>query len=301
MEDEALHGEHAASACGPAAGPYSRPPPFAARGAHGARAANVGTVYLVGAGPGNPELLTVRAARVIAAGDVIVHDRLVASEIVALARPGAQRIYVGKARSNHTLPQQEINALLVRFAREGRCVVRLKGGDPFVFGRGGEEIELLAAEGIPFEVVPGITAATGIAAYAGIPLTHRDHAQAVTFVTGHLQNGSMDLDWTALARPRQTIVVYMGLLGLPILCRELVRHGLPATTPAAVVQQGTTARQRVVVGTLGDLPARASDAGLAPPTLIIVGEVVNLRATLSWFDPAARRDAPRAAALAAAD
>ncbi len=301
MEDQALHGEHAAPADAPADDPLTRPPPRAARGAHAARATNAGTVYLVGAGPGNPELLTVRAARVIAEGDVIVHDRLVAREIVALARPGAQRIYVGKARSNHTLPQKEINALLVRFAREGRCVVRLKGGDPFVFGRGGEEIELLAAEGIPFEVVPGITAATGIAAYAGIPLTHRDHAQAVTFVTGHLQDGSMDLDWTALARPRQTVVVYMGLLGLPILCRELVRHGLPAITPAAVVQQGTTARQRVVVGTLGDLPSRAAEAGLAPPTLIIVGNVVNLRATLCWFDPAERHGVHRASALFAAD
>jgi uroporphyrin-III C-methyltransferase/precorrin-2 dehydrogenase/sirohydrochlorin ferrochelatase len=244
-------------------------------------------VFLVGAGPGNPDLLTLRAAKVIAQGDAIVYDRLVGSEILGLARADARRIYVGKARSNHTLPQDEISALLVRLAHEGKRVVRLKGGDPFVFGRGGEELETLTAHGIAFEVVPGITAATGIAAYAGIPLTHRGHAQAVTFVTGHLKDGTMDLDWPALARPRHTVVVYMGLLGLPILCRELIAHGLPATTPAAVVQQGTTAQQRVIVGTLANLPGRAFDARMAPPTLIIVGDVVRLRNTLAWFDPAA--------------
>lgn len=264
-------------------------------------AANVGTVYLVGAGPGNPDLLTLRAAKVIALGDVIVYDRLVGAGIMALARPGTQRIYVGKARSNHTLPQDGISALLVRLALEGKQVVRLKGGDPFVFGRGGEEAELLAAHGIPFEVVPGITAANGIAAYAGIPLTHRDYAHAVTLVTGHLHDGTMDLDWAALARPRQTVVVYMGLLGLPILCHELIVHGLPATTPAAIVQQGTTAQQRVVVGTLADLPGRAFDARLLPPTLIIVGEVVRLRDKLGWFEPEASAAVARSAARGVAD
>jgi uroporphyrin-III C-methyltransferase/precorrin-2 dehydrogenase/sirohydrochlorin ferrochelatase len=280
----------------------ARPPLYAIGGAGvTAVAASVGIVYLVGAGPGNPELLTIRAANVIARADVIVYDRLVAREIVALGRPGAQRIYVGKARSNHTLPQHEINALLVRLALDGKHVVRLKGGDPYVFGRGGEEAERLAAHGIPFEVVPGITAATGIAAYAGIPLTHRDCAHSVTFATGHLQDGTLDLDWPALARPGQTVVIYMGLLGLPILCRELVAHGLPPTTPAAIVQQGTTAQQRVVVATLADLTGRAFDARLAPPTLIIVGEVVKLRAKLGWFHPEPSRAAVRPTSLAAAD
>ena len=189
----------------------------------------------------------------------------------------------------------------MRLALEGRRVVRLKGGDPFIFGRGGEEIEALVAHGIPFEVVPGITAASGIAAYAGIPLTHRDHAHAVTFVTGHLKDGTMNLDWPALARPGQTVVVYMGLLGLPILARELVAHGLPASTPAAVIQQGTTANQRVVTGTLADLPGRAFDARLAPPTLIVVGDVVKLQSTFAWFDPAAAGPVADVAAIAGAD
>jgi uroporphyrin-III C-methyltransferase/precorrin-2 dehydrogenase/sirohydrochlorin ferrochelatase len=239
-----------------------------------------GTVHLVGAGPGDPELLTLRAARLIAAADVIVYDRLANPAVLDHARPGVTRIYVGKARASHTLPQDEINALLVRLAREGRRVVRLKGGDPFVFGRGGEEAEALAAHGVPFEIVPGITAATGIAASTAIPLTHRDVAQSVTFVTGHLQDGTMDLDWPALARPHQTIVVYMGLLGLPILCRELVAHGLAATTPAAVVEHGTLPQQRIVAGTLADLPGLAFDARIAPPALVIVGDVVGFRDAL---------------------
>ena len=254
-----------------------------------------GRVFLVGAGPGDPELLTLRAYRLLQEADVVVHDNLVSPAVLALLPATAERIYVGKERDNHTLPQEEINALLVRLARDGRRVLRLKGGDPFIFGRGGEEIDTLAAEGVPFEVVPGITAALGVASYAGIPLTHRDHAQACLFVTGHLKDGTMDLDWTALARPRQTIVVYMGLLGLSTLCAELVRHGAPADLPIAVVQQGTTVRQRVVTGTLTTLPALAAAAQLRPPTLTIVGTVVRLRERLNWYrgaDTDSGADAP---------
>jgi uroporphyrin-III C-methyltransferase/precorrin-2 dehydrogenase/sirohydrochlorin ferrochelatase len=242
-----------------------------------------GHVYIVGSGPGNPELLTLRAFKLLQVAEVVLYDHLVAPEIVALARPGAELIYVGKQRSNHSLPQPEINELLVRLARQGKHVLRLKGGDPFIFGRGGEELEALAAAGIAFEVVPGVTAATGVAAYAGIPLTHRDYAHACVFVTGHLKDGTVNLDWPALARPNQTVVVYMGLLGLPVLCQQLVVHGLPAATPAAVVQQGTTHQQRVVVGTLKTLPLLAFKAGLKPPTLIIVGQVVKLREKLAWY------------------
>ena len=264
------------------------------------RTARVGTVHLVGAGPGDADLLTLRAARLIAAADVLVHDRLVGTGILDLAPRCARRIYVGKARGNHALPQAEINALLVRLALAGRDVVRLKGGDPFVFGRGGEEIDALRAHGVPFAVVPGVTAATGAAAYAGIPLTHRDDAQAVTFVTGHLQDGTMNLDWPALARARQTLVVYMGLMGLPIHARELIAHGLAPTTPAAVIQQATTAQQRVVAGTLAELPRLAADAGLVPPTLIVVGDVVARRSAYAWFDPELAVGAV-AAAVAGAD
>ncbi len=249
-----------------------------------------GEVYLVGAGPGNPDLLTFRAMKLMQQADVVVHDNLVSPAIVDLCRRDASRIYVGKQRDNHTLRQEEINALLVKLAQEGKRVLRLKGGDPFIFGRGGEEIETLTAHGVSFEVVPGITAAAGVASYAGIPLTHRDYAHACVFVTGHLKDGTMALDWDALARPQQTIVFYMGLLGLPVLCRELVAHGLPDATPAAIVQQGTTHRQRVLIGTLASLPQLAQDAQLKPPTLIIVGQVVQLHDKLKWFDPAGTPD-----------
>jgi uroporphyrin-III C-methyltransferase/precorrin-2 dehydrogenase/sirohydrochlorin ferrochelatase len=217
--------------------------------------------------------------------DVVVYDNLVSKPIVDMARRDAERIFVGKKRADHTLRQEEINALLVRLAKEGKRVLRLKGGDPFIFGRGGEEIETLAAEGIPFQVVPGITAASGVASYAGIPLTHRDHAQSCMFVTGHLKDGSMNLDWDALARPKQTVVVYMGLHGLDMLCSELIKHGLPGTTPIAIVQQGTTQNQRVVTGMLTTLPAIVAKKKLQAPTLIIIGGVVTLREKLNWFHP----------------
>ena len=249
-----------------------------------------GEVYLVGAGPGNPDLLTFRALKLMQQADVVVHDNLVSPAIVDLCRRDASRIYVGKQRNDHTLRQEEINALLVKLAQEGKRVLRLKGGDPFIFGRGGEEIETLSANGISFEVVPGITAAAGVASYSGIPLTHRDYAQACVFVTGHLKDGTMNLDWTGLARPHQTVVFYMGLHGLPVLCKELVAHGLADSTPAAIVQQGTTNRQRVLIGTLASLPQLAQDAQLKPPTLIIVGEVCKLHDQLKWFDPAGAPD-----------
>lgn len=247
-------------------------------------AARPGTVYLVGAGPGDPSLLTLRAAQLIGEADVIVFDNLVSTEILAtLARPDVEQIYAGKERGNHALPQEELNLLLVRLAKENKRVLRLKGGDPYTFGRGGEEVETLVEHGIPFEVVPGITAAAGVAAYAGIPLTHRNYAQACVFVTGHLKDGSMNLDWPGLARRRQTVVIYMGLHGLPVLCEKLIEHGLPPDWPAAIVQQGTTPRQRTVTGTLTTLPQLAEATQLKPPTLIIVGEVVTLHERLTWF------------------
>ncbi|MBI3223113.1 MAG: uroporphyrinogen-III C-methyltransferase [Nitrosomonadales bacterium] len=244
-----------------------------------------GEVYLVGAGPGDPDLLTFRALRLMQKADVVVYDNLVSKPVLEMTRRDASRIYVGKKRDDHTMPQEQINELLVRLAQQGKRVLRLKGGDPFIFGRGGEEIETLAAHGILFQVVPGITAASGVSSYAGIPLTHRDHAQSCVFVTGHLKDGSMNLDWDLLARPNQTVVVYMGLRGLETLCAQLIAHGLPASTPIAIVQQGTTQNQRVVTGTLTTLPASAELASLQAPTLIIVGGVVTLREKLAWFHP----------------
>jgi len=217
---------------------------------------------------------------VLRKADVIVYDHLVSDAVIALARADAKRIYVGKERDRHTVPQEQINFLLVSLARSAKRVARLKGGDPFVFGRGGEEMQALAAEGIAVEVVPGITAACGIAASTGVPLTHREYAQSCVFVTGHLKDGSMNLDWEGLARPYQTIVVYMGLKGLPVLARELIAHGLPASTPAMIVEQGTTPRQRVLVATLARLPALAIEQVISAPTLIVVGDVVRVRASL---------------------
>lgn len=245
----------------------------------------VGEVYLVGAGPGDPDLLTFRALRLMQQADVVVHDRLVSKPILDLCRRDADFIYVGKARSHHAVPQEDINQLLVRLAGEGKRVCRLKGGDPFIFGRGGEEIEELAAAGVPFQVVPGITAASGCAAYAGIPLTHRDHAQSVRFVTGHLKEGSPELPWQELIHEHQTLVLYMGLTGLEHICQELVRHGMAADMPVALVAQGTTPQQKVVVGTVADIAGKVAGSGIQAPTLTIIGRVVELRDRLNWFRP----------------
>ena len=242
-----------------------------------------GQVYLVGAGPGDPDLLTFRALRLMQKADVVVYDRLVSPAILELVRRDAEKIYVGKAKSNHTLPQEQINSLMVEEAKKGNRVVRLKGGDPFIFGRGGEEIEELIAAGIDFQVVPGITAASGASTYAGIPLTHRDHAQSVTFATGHLKNGTIDLNWPALAHQNQTIVFYMGLTGLPVICSKLIEHGLSASTPIALVQEATRESQKVITGTLDTITAHPQLDEMKPPTLIIVGSVVTLHNKLDWF------------------
>lgn len=242
-------------------------------------------MYIVGSGPGDLDLLTLRAARLIGEADAIVYDHLIADGVLDLARPGAEKIYAGKESSRHSVPQADLNQLLVRLARTGKKVVRLKGGDPFVFGRGGEEIETLVDSGIPFEVVPGVTAAAGCAAYAGIPLTHREHAQAVAFATGHLKDGTINLDWPSLARPRLTVVFYMGVGGITEICRQMIAHGLPEDHPAAVVQNGTTRRQRVLTADLATLAEKVAAAGITSPALIIVGTVVRLQEKLAWFVP----------------
>jgi uroporphyrin-III C-methyltransferase/precorrin-2 dehydrogenase/sirohydrochlorin ferrochelatase len=257
----------------------------AALASEGAQMPELGEVYLVGGGPGDPDLLTFKALRLMQQADVVVYDRLVSPEVLELVRRDAERIYAGKERGDHAIPQEGINELLVRLAREGKRVCRLKGGDPFIFGRGGEEIETLMEQGIPFQVVPGITAASGCATYAGFPLTHRDLAQSVTFVTGHLKDGSIDLNWPALAQPQQTIVFYMGLHGVETICKQLVAHGLSQETPAALIQQGTTRTQRTLIGDLASLPEIVRTADVKPPTLIVVGQVVTLHTKLDWFRP----------------
>lgn len=253
------------------------------RRAHPAR--RPGKVWLVGAGPGDADLLTVKAARLLSNARVVLYDHLVGEGVLALLPANARLICVGKRSHNHSLPQEEINALLVRLAGEGGEVVRLKGGDPYVFGRGAEEALALSEAGIAFEVVPGITSAQGMASYAGIPLTHRGVATSVVYVTGHCRDGGEEPDWSALARPHQTVVIYMGLARLDTICRQLVAHGLPATTPAALVEQATTPRQRVVEGALGGLPALAAQHRVTAPALIVVGDVVRLHAELGWFSP----------------
>jgi uroporphyrin-III C-methyltransferase/precorrin-2 dehydrogenase/sirohydrochlorin ferrochelatase len=245
---------------------------------------NMGEVYLVGAGPGDPDLLTFRALRLMQQADVVVYDRLVAKPILEMTRHDAEHVYVGKERNKHAMRQEEINRLLANLAKQGKRVLRLKGGDPFIFGRGGEEIDTLAAEGVPFQVIPGITAAAGCASYSGIPLTHRDYAQSVTFVTGHLKDGSINLNWEMLAQPNQTLVFYMGLVGLPVICQELQRHGVPADMPIALIQQGTTHLQRVFTGTLNNILELVERERPKPPTLIIVGHVVELQEKLAWYE-----------------
>ena len=246
---------------------------------------NTGAVWLIGAGPGDPDLLTFRALRLMQQADVVLHDRLVSDEILNLCRRDADRIYVGKRRADHAVPQEQINQLLVDLAKEGKSVVRLKGGDPFIFGRGGEEIELLSEAGIDFQIVPGVTAASGCATYAGIPLTHREHAQSCLFVTGHLKDGTVDLNWPLLATANQTVVIYMGLVGLPIICQKLIEHGVDRDMPIALVQQGTTTQQQVFTGTLSTMESVINKQEVKAPTLIIIGSVVGLRDRLSWFEP----------------
>jgi len=245
----------------------------------------IGEVYLVGAGPGDPDLLTFRALRLMQQADVVVYDRLVSSEILDLVRRDAEKIYVGKQKSNHSLPQESINDLLARLALAGKRVVRLKGGDPFIFGRGGEEIETLVQHNINFQVVPGITAASGCATYGGIPLTHRDHAQSCTFITGHLKDNTVNLNYQQLVAPNQTIVIYMGLTGLENICQSFILHGASPELPIALIQQGTTQSQRVITSTLQTMPELIKNQDIQPPTLIIIGSVVSLHDKLKWFQP----------------
>jgi uroporphyrin-III C-methyltransferase/precorrin-2 dehydrogenase/sirohydrochlorin ferrochelatase len=249
--------------------------------------ATVGCLYLVGGGPGDPELLTLRAVRLLEKAQVVVYDHLVSSAVLDFISPSAERIYAGKRRNEHTMRQEQINALLVKLVQEGKQVVRLKGGDPFIFGRGGEELQALAAQGLPFEVVPGVTAASGVSSYAGIPLTHREYAQCCMFVTGHLKDGTADLDWPSLVRLRQTVVIYMGLAGLPEICRQMILHGASPDLPIAVVQDGSISTQRTITGTLANMAERVAQAGLHSPSLTIIGEVVKLHDSLAWYQTSA--------------
>ncbi len=245
----------------------------------------LGEVYLVGAGPGDPDLLTFKAVRLMQQADVMVYDRLVSKPILDMANKNAERLYVGKEKDNHAVPQDKINNLLVELAKQGKRVLRLKGGDPFIFGRGGEEIETLSENNVPFQVVPAITAASGCSAYAGIPLTHRDYAQSVTFATGHLKDGSINLNWQQLTQKNHTIVFYMGLTGMSVISEQLQAHGMSGDMPAALVEQGTTRNQRVHIGTVATLPQLVIDSKVRAPTLTIIGEVVKLHDKLHWYVP----------------
>ena len=242
-----------------------------------------GEVYLVGAGPGDPDLLTFRALRLMQQADVALYDRLVHPSIIDLIRRDAEKIYVGKQRDNHTVRQEEINELLVKYAKEGKRVLRLKGGDPFIFGRGGEEIDSLVDNNISFQVVPGITSASGCSAYSGIPLTHRDHAQSCIFVTGHLKKGKLDLNWEKLIQPNQTIVFYMGLVSINIICSQLIKFGLDPKTPCALVEQGTTRNQKVYTSTVDEMNNLVEKEKPSAPTIFIIGHVVTLREKLNWY------------------
>jgi len=247
-------------------------------------------VFLVGAGPGDPDLLTVKARRLIDAVDVVVYDKLVADPILALFPAATEKVFAGKQAFNHYMPQEKINDVLVELAKAGRKVMRLKGGDPFVFGRGGEEALHLAANGIPFEIVPGITSSAGCAAYAGIPLTHRDLAHGVRFVTGHTQGpDGLGLNWQSLADPDTTLVVYMGVTNVEKITDRLIAAGMPATTPAAAINQGTRPDQTVLTTTLDALPKHVAEAGLKGPTLLVIGRVVDLSERLAWFEDALAR------------
>ena len=242
-----------------------------------------GEVYLVGAGPGDPDLLTFRALRLMQQADIALYDRLVHPSIIDLIRRDAQKIYVGKQRDNHTVRQEEINDLLVNYAKEGKRVLRLKGGDPFIFGRGGEEIDTLVDNNVSFQVVPGVTSASGCSAYSGIPLTHRDHAQSCIFVTGHLKKGKLELNWDKLIQPNQTIVFYMGLVSIEIICTQLIANGLDPETPCALVQQGTTPDQKVYTSVVKNMSALVKAKKPQAPTIFIIGYVVNLRDKLNWY------------------
>ncbi len=245
---------------------------------------STGEVYLIGGGPGDPDLLTFKALRLMQQADIVLYDRLISPEVLNLVRRDATRIYVGKTAGDHPVPQDNIKQKPAEYAQQGIRVVRLKGGDPFIFGRGGEEIETLAENGVSFQVVPGITAASGCASYAGIPLTHRDHAQSVHFIAGHLRSGKIDLNWRELVQANQTLVFYMGLNGMETICAKLLKYGLSPDTPAALIEKGTTDQQRVFIGDLTDLPALVRSADAKAPTLIIIGTVITLQRKLAWFN-----------------